>query len=365
VLHPSTKAAGGSCGYHLESDFPDESYFRQVGNKFDRFSDVGRSDSPCSHTAVNDLDIECGENNVLNTSVASRGEINEPEGAEYSYAYYEPGPATSHHADRSSRHTYVTRYGTEENIYEEISEVAAKCSQLTEQESLHHHHHQQPYHHRQTHHQPQPSANQSVLEEEVRRVQSRHRRVLGELNLTVEAMLMPPSPRRDEETVNSNSTSSNKGAGPPDLLEDLLLSVGPTDELLSPATCGAGDHDSGFSGSSGTSYGCSGGSCTSYGTGAMSGSSLRRQSGHKDADLPASAVSGAVCSPLLSRRAVKGGAGYLKFMKSQDSAAQQQNKQNQLQQQQQNNHHGFFGRKGWIRLPGFGSSHTTKGKFRV
>jgi hypothetical protein len=41
--------------------------------------------------------------------------------------------------------------------------------------------------------------------------------------------------------------------------------------------------------------------------------------------------------------------------------AQQQNKQNQLQQQQQQ-HHGFFGRKGWIRLPGLGSSHPSKGK---
>lgn len=55
---------------------------------------------------------------------------------DYSYAYYEPGPPTRHMNVPSSggttykegsyhtRHTYLTRYGTEENIYEEISEVA-------------------------------------------------------------------------------------------------------------------------------------------------------------------------------------------------------------------------------------------------
>lgn len=68
---------------------------------------------------------------------------------DYSYAYYEPGPSRLHpsypievttpinHPSTSlqrpptsqcpeigtKRHTYVTRYGTEENIYEEISEI--------------------------------------------------------------------------------------------------------------------------------------------------------------------------------------------------------------------------------------------------
>lgn len=371
LLNSSTKSVGGKCSY-LESDFPYESHCHQVADDFDQFSDFGRSNSPRVHTTVSDLDADCSKNSMLNKSVS-------PEGAEYSYAYYEPGPPTSHasfmvsngtsspHRDRSSRHTYVTRYGTEENIYEEINEVAAKCSQLAEQERFHHHHQQ----HKQNH-QSQVSLNQSVLEEEVRRVQSRHRRVLGELNLTVEAMLMPPPPRKDEENMNNNGMCTSKGAGPPDLLEDLLLSVGPTDELLSPASCSTGDHDSGFSGSSGTSYGFSGSSGTSYNTSVISGSSLRRQSGHRGAgsspsiprtvgaNVLASAVSAAVYSPLLSRRAFKGGAGYQKCTKSQECAAQQQNKQNQLQQQQ-NQHHGFFGRKGWIRLPGFGSGHTNKG----
>ncbi|KAJ9586694.1 hypothetical protein L9F63_019732, partial [Diploptera punctata] len=222
------------------------------------------------------------------------GEMFEQECAEYSYAYYEPGPPTSHanfmvssgantRHERANRHTYVTRYGTEENIYEEISEVAAKQNN-----------------------QSQLSLNQSVVEEEVRRVQSRHRRVLGELNLTVEAMLMPPPPSRDEESPNNLSSNVS---GPPDLLEDLLMSVGPTDELLSPVSCSLGDHDSGFSGSSGTSYGFSAGS--------------------------------------VSRRG-----GYLKFSKSNDSPGSSSKQKHPTQQ----NNSGFFGRKGWIKLPGFGSS---------
>ena len=238
---------------------------------------------------------------------------------------------------------------------------------MAEQERLH------PCHRRlQQEHQSQVSLNQSILEEEVRRVQSRHRRVLGELNLTVEAMLMPPLPPRDEENTNNNITSSNKGSDTPDLLEDLLFSVGPTDELLSPTSCSIGaDLDSGFSGSSGTSYGFSGGSSTSYNTSVLSGSSLRRPGTSQncprtvDANVAASAMSSAGYSPLLNRHAVKGGAACLRSNKVRDSAAcckaQEQNKQNQLQQQQQQ-HHGRFGRKGWIRLPGFSSSQTGKGK---
>lgn len=155
---------------------------------------------------------------------------------DYSYAYYEPGPPTKHtnvphrhpitgYRDRHSRHTYLTRYGTEENIYEEISDHARARMLLrpSQQQSM-------------------ISLNQSIIEEEVRRVQHRHRKVLGELNLSVEAMLMPASSSQDEDTDKEMD----------DQLAD-LLTVGPTDELLSPAP--PLDLDSGFSGSSsGTSY---------------------------------------------------------------------------------------------------------------
>ncbi|XP_039297113.1 rho guanine nucleotide exchange factor 10-like [Nilaparvata lugens] len=139
-----------------------------------------------------------------------------PGPTDYAYAYYEPGPSTS-------KHTFITRYGTEENIYEEIGA--------------------------------------SQLEEEVRYVHSRHLQVLDELNLTVEAMLMPeannsppssstPSPHLDHHplantSVGGSSSSSRTGA---------FCTSGPGgpngDDLLSPSCTATCSLDSGFSGSS-------------------------------------------------------------------------------------------------------------------
>ncbi|KAK9877070.1 hypothetical protein WA026_016097 [Henosepilachna vigintioctopunctata] len=162
---------------------------------------------------------------------------------EYSYAYYEPGPPTKHtnvppkgmykEGSYTTHHTYVTRYGTEENIYEEITDMA-KARLVA------------PIHHRQ---ESMMSLNQSLVEEEVRRVQSGHRRVLGELNLAVEAMIMPSNSREGSDDTDREND---------DQLAD-LLTVGPTDDLLSPMPLV--DLDSGFSGSSsGASYRSAGGS---------------------------------------------------------------------------------------------------------
>ncbi|XP_014242201.1 rho guanine nucleotide exchange factor 10-like [Cimex lectularius] len=100
---------------------------------------------------------------------------------EYSYAYYEgkkvPVPGTS----KNPRHSYITRYGTQENLYEEIGQMR--------------------------------------LEEEVRYVHSKHLQVLDELNLSMEAMLMPTPPQSELTT----------------------------EALMSPAACSV---DSGFSSSS-------------------------------------------------------------------------------------------------------------------
>lgn len=130
----------------------------------------------------------------------------------------------------NSRHTYTTRYGTQENIYEEIGDDGRMRSITTGHSMV--------------------SLNQSMVEEEFRRVQSRHRRILGELNLSVEAMIMPSTPPNDSPDEDDNNQ---------DNLSELLNSVGPTDELLSPVSHvmggGLGDLDSGFSGSSsGASY---------------------------------------------------------------------------------------------------------------
>ncbi|XP_073969841.1 rho guanine nucleotide exchange factor 10-like isoform X3 [Rhodnius prolixus] len=96
-----------------------------------------------------------------------------------------PVPGPSGMCKGSSRHTYMTRYGTQENLYEEIQ-------------------------------------SQMRLEDEVRYVHSKHLQVLGELNLSMEAMLMPPPvPGQQSELT--------------------------TEALMSPAACSV---DSGFSSSS-------------------------------------------------------------------------------------------------------------------
>ncbi|XP_075978069.1 uncharacterized protein LOC142977849 isoform X2 [Anticarsia gemmatalis] len=172
------------------------------------------------------------------SNIAATMERFEP--VDYSYAYYDHHlsmPSSSRKVnrqrgrggiprDRSSRHNYVTRYGTEENIYEEITDGSRTCPK-----------------HRYVPRQSLVSLDRSVVEEEVRRVESRHKRILGELNLSVEAMLMPECESPDSERAEDR-----------DNIEELLR-VGPTDELLSPASCNPPDLDSGFSGSSsGASY---------------------------------------------------------------------------------------------------------------
>lgn len=125
----------------------------------------------------------------------------------------------------TSRHMYTTRYGTQENIYEDI-EAEQRLSMLNGGQSM-------------------ISLPQSVVEEEFRRVETRHRRVLAELNLSTEAMLMPSTPPNQPTTEEQYVNSEH--------LSNLLQTVELTDELLSPVSnsaVGNGDMDSGFSGSS-------------------------------------------------------------------------------------------------------------------
>lgn len=145
------------------------------------------------------------------------------------------------------RHMYTTRYGTQENIYEEITseERLRLLSGGHSMMSLH---------------------QTSSVEEEFRRVQNRHRRILGELNLSVEAMLMPTTPPSESPTAPVEAQEPAESTASTTRLNELLNVVGPTDELLSPVSIHAannnnnnntGDIDSGFSGSSssgGASY---------------------------------------------------------------------------------------------------------------
>lgn len=80
------------------------------------------------------------------------------------------------------------------------------------------------------------------MADEVRRVQSRHRRVLGELNLSVEAMLMPAAVDNNEEEIAREPHETST--------EELLPLASFADDVLSRGY----DMDSGFSGSSSASY---------------------------------------------------------------------------------------------------------------
>ncbi|XP_025202453.1 rho guanine nucleotide exchange factor 10-like isoform X2 [Melanaphis sacchari] len=88
---------------------------------------------------------------------------------DYAYAYYEHGPHGSK-PHSCSKHSYINRYGREENIYEEIGT--------------------------------------SKLDEEVRYVHSKHLQVLDELNLSMEAMIMP-----DNGACLNNNGSSGLNLG--------------------------------------------------------------------------------------------------------------------------------------------------------
>lgn len=203
---------------------------------------------------------------------------------EYAYAYYEPGTPMRHSnvqspvagpsavpppnsirallakgsrnnsfgspsSSGSSRHTGTSRFGTQENIYEEIgSDGRVRLVQ--------HQHHQSMF-----------SLDPASVEEEFRRVQNRHERTLEELNLSVEAMLMPS--HEDTAPVIRQPTATNGVAL--ELVKDADFQLRPGDDELASGTgtglggdnesaVGSsshtnGDLDSGFSGSSsGTSY---------------------------------------------------------------------------------------------------------------
>ena len=211
---------------------------------------------------------------------------------DYSYAYYEPGAPMRHSnmqqspvagpstaptpnsirallakgsrnnsfgspsSSGSSRHASGTpRFGTHENIYEEIGSDGRV--RLVPSQSQHH--------------QSMFSLDPSSVEEEFRRVQNRHERTLEELNLSVEAMLMPS--QEDTAPVIRQPTASNGlGIDGVDLedtdfhlrgsLVDDEVASGPGNGLggdnesaVGSSSHGNGDLDSGFSGSSsGTSY---------------------------------------------------------------------------------------------------------------
>lgn len=191
----------------------------------------------------------------------------------YSYAYYEPGAAKCHTnippkesppiipiagpskspprnsirallaksfrsktltpSSSEERHTYTTRYGTQENLYEEVNDQKIR-KVLSDNRIV--------------------SVNSTIVKEELRRVQHNHFRVLDELNLSLEALIMPPtppdiSPTEDKGTHCTSSSMEN--------LSSTLNSIELKDHTCINPEFDEGDLDSGFSGSgssSGASY---------------------------------------------------------------------------------------------------------------
>ncbi|XP_059475439.1 rho guanine nucleotide exchange factor 10-like protein [Neocloeon triangulifer] len=128
---------------------------------------------------------------------------------DYSYVYnsmmeqhQRPSPSS-----RSDRQRYISTYGVEENIYEEISEARGAF--------------ENPYSFEERCSRPMPTS------EEVRQVQRGHQWVLGQLDLAMETLLMPGDVLPDDDPG--------------------LDAVCPTDDLLTP--------DSGFQSGSGYALG--------------------------------------------------------------------------------------------------------------
>ncbi|KAH8235841.1 hypothetical protein KR032_008943 [Drosophila birchii] len=107
--------------------------------------------------------------------------------------------SSSPSAEERDRHTYTTRYGTTENLYEEVSEQ--KIRKVLSDNRI------------------ASGSSAGNVKEEQRRVQHNHFRVLDELNLSLEALIMPPTPpdvspshALGEDEPNTNSSNLVTGA---------------------------------------------------------------------------------------------------------------------------------------------------------
>ncbi|XP_055591678.1 probable serine/threonine-protein kinase yakA [Uranotaenia lowii] len=160
-------------------------------------------------------------------------------------------------APSTEKHTFTTRYGTKENIYEDVGAGsslgtlmgAAKAGASNNMNS--------------SSMQSFESINKFNIHDELRHVQSQHDRIIGELNLSVETLIMPTKDEQDaiEERLNEIHCAQYHD----EMSQDDCIAAGSSNtamiqmqERLSPTTSqpNSGDVDSGISGSSssGASY---------------------------------------------------------------------------------------------------------------
>lgn len=180
--------------------------------------------------------------------------------ADYSYAYYEPGavmchsnipavdksgPSTSspksirallakpkndkNQSDPKNRHMYTTRYGTQENIYEDVSSIGARLGSQSSVQSL---------------------STQNCSKSEFENILHNHYRVLEELNLSVEELLLSTTTK----TNLSPRKITKRSSKPRIKVRNSGTLTGKSDFHTSMHELMIGE-DSGFSGSSsGASY---------------------------------------------------------------------------------------------------------------
>ncbi|XP_021702833.1 ras guanine nucleotide exchange factor V [Aedes aegypti] len=162
------------------------------------------------------------------------------------------GPnAMGNAAITQEKHTFTTRYGTKENIYEDVGAGSTlgtpKPAGNINSSSM----------------QSFESISKFNIHDELRHVQSQHDRIIGELNLSVETLIMPSKDEQDaiEERLNEIHCAQYHD----ELSQDDCIAAGSSNsamihmqERLSPTTSqpNSGDVDSGISGSSssGASY---------------------------------------------------------------------------------------------------------------
>lgn len=182
--------------------------------------------------------------------------------ADYSYAYYEPGAAMCHshiptvgksgpststsspksirallskpknetnNLDPKNRHMYTTRYGTQENIYEDVSSIGARLGSESSVQSIN---------------------TQGCAKTEFENILHNHYRVLEELNLSVEELLLSTTTK----TNFSHRKISKRPSKPHTKFRNSGMLNGKNDFHTSMHELMIGE-DSGFSGSSsGASY---------------------------------------------------------------------------------------------------------------
>lgn len=88
------------------------------------------------------------------------------------------GSSTMSAAANTDKHTFRTQYGTKENIYEDVGDMGARPKLSLSRSS--------------------ESINKVPVTDELQFVQKQHDRIMGQLNLSIEALLMPSKDETDE-----------------------------------------------------------------------------------------------------------------------------------------------------------------------